>query len=93
MLLKGRIASRRPSSRACVIRALSAAVPPRSWAASAAGMPSGRGSSVTARTTPSRTVHTDDVVTVDVPWEVTIDLPALTRERDDLYRRTGRAAV
>lgn len=40
-----------------------------------------------------RHLHADDVVTVDVPWEVTIDLPALTRERDDLCRRAGRSAV
>lgn len=35
----------------------------------------------------------EGLVTVDVPWEVTIDLSALTRERDDIGRRTGRSAI
>ncbi|MFG1602447.1 Uma2 family endonuclease [Actinoplanes sp. NPDC049265] len=37
-----------------------------------------------------RHIETTDVVTVDVPWEVTIDLPALTRRRDGLISRAMR---
>ena len=31
-------------------------------------------------------LQTDDIVTVDQPWEVTLDLPAWTRKRDRLRR-------
>jgi Uma2 family endonuclease len=31
-------------------------------------------------------VHTDEVVTVDQPWEITLDLPAWTRKRDRIRR-------
>jgi hypothetical protein len=33
-------------------------------------------------------LRTDDIVTVDRPWEITLDLPAWTRRRD----RTNRVA-
>jgi hypothetical protein len=29
-----------------------------------------------------RQLHTADLVTVDQPWEITVDLPAMTRKRD-----------
>ena len=29
--------------------------------------------------------HSDELVTVDLPWEVTLDLPLLTMERDEDY--------
>ena len=31
-------------------------------------------------------VHTDEIVTVDQPWEITLDLPAWTRTRDRIRR-------
>ncbi|MEV6635505.1 Uma2 family endonuclease [Actinoplanes sp. NPDC051470] len=37
-----------------------------------------------------RHTETTDVVTVDVPWEVTIDLPALTRRRNEYIARASR---
>lgn len=31
-------------------------------------------------------LQTDELVTVDVPWEITLDLPAWTRKRDRIRR-------
>ncbi|MGW4946847.1 Uma2 family endonuclease, partial [Actinoplanes sp. NPDC004185] len=33
-----------------------------------------------------RRLHTDELVTVDQPWEITLDLPAWTRKRDRIHR-------
>ncbi|HEX9999123.1 MAG TPA: Uma2 family endonuclease, partial [Actinoplanes sp.] len=31
-------------------------------------------------------LQTDELVTVDQPWEITLDLPAWTRKRDRIHR-------
>jgi hypothetical protein len=36
--------------------------------------------------------HTGELVTVDRPWEMTLDLPAWTRRRDRFVRWPGRTA-